>query len=117
VTGCGCNEQGTRLCFYHKLKTIQFGGRGKSPQSAMESRWERDMPAYQRLRHHGLQPRQIDGCADLETHADSQLEIELGHLIPKEILPSVAEGMAVSKELGWAPADSVETMKDQTVRT
>lgn len=113
MTDCDCNERLNRVCFYHKLKTIQFGGRGKSPQSLMESRWERDMPAYHRLRMNGLQPPKIDGCADLEQRAGSQMEVEMGHLIDKKTLPKVAEGMAISRELGWTPKDSVEARKDK----
>jgi hypothetical protein len=110
---CGCNERTGTMCFKHKLRTIQFDSRARSPQSQMESRWEKDMPAYQRLRWNGLQPPKIDGCAQLEQRANSQMEIEMGHLIAPEILPQVAEGMAISKEMGWAPQDSVEAMKDK----
>lgn len=98
--------------FKAKLKTIQFGG-PKSSQSQMESRWEKDMPAYYRLRRNGLQPSRIDGCAELETRATSQTEVEMGHLFDKQTLPKVEEGMAISRELGWSPKDSVESVKDK----
>src|ERR1700722_17172411 len=96
---CGCNESGSVLCFYHKLRTIQFGGTKRSPQSLMESRWEKDMPAYQRLRANGIQPKSIDGCAKLESSANSQLEVEMGDVLAplakesgqtlKQLLPKV----------------------------
>jgi hypothetical protein len=41
-----------------------------------ERRWQRDMPAYKRLRQQGLQPRQIDGAAILEKHATEKWQIE-----------------------------------------
>lgn len=108
--------------FKAKLKTIQFG-KPRSSQSLMESRWDRDMPAYHRLRMNGLQPKQIDGCAELESRANSQLEVELGDTLRdlavetgepiKKLMPRVEEGMALSKELDWKPQDSVEAVKDK----
>lgn len=98
--------------FKAKLRTIQFG-KAKSSQSRMESRWERDMPAYRRLRDHGLQPPKIDGSAEIEARANSQLEVELGHMIPKNVMPQVVEGMAISREMEWKPVDSVEDRKNK----
>lgn len=102
-------------CFARKLRTVQFGG-PKAPQSRMEDRWDRDMPAYQRLRNSGLQPPKIDGCYQLEQRAHSQLEIEMGHLIDRSIMPQVTEGMQIAKELEWTPKDSVDAVKDKYVR-
>ena len=99
-------------CFARKLRTVQFG-KPAAPQSLMEARWDKDMPAYQRLRNNGLQPIKIDGCADLERRANSQLEIEMGHLIDPKLLPKVAEGMAIARDLEWAPTDSVDSVKDK----
>lgn len=45
---------------------------------AREKRWERDMPAYKRLRENGTQPKRIDGSGDLEQVASSKTEIEHG---------------------------------------
>lgn len=41
-----------------------------------EKGWNRDMPAYKRLRKQGLQPRQIDGCSVLEKGATERWQIE-----------------------------------------
>lgn len=50
---------------------------------AMEKRWDRDMPAYKRLvEHDGIQPKAIDGCADLEERATERHQIEYGKLAP-----------------------------------
>lgn len=46
--------------------------------SAMEKRWQRDMPAYRRLRQDGLQPKQIDGSAELEKKAKHAWQVETG---------------------------------------
>ena len=41
-----------------------------------ERQWDRDMPAYKRLRANGLQPRQIDGSALVEKMATSESQVE-----------------------------------------
>jgi hypothetical protein len=131
ASACGCNEQRGRTCFKHKLRSIQFGGVKKSPQTLMEAQWHRDMPAYQRLRRNGLQPPQINGSAKLEATANSQLEIEMGDLVDqcvaadsggdskqtrRKLLPKIAEGMAVARDLDWNPTNSVEDHKERNVR-
>lgn len=116
-SACGCNATLGRTCFYHKLKTIQFAGTKKSPQTRMEAQWERDRPAYARLRSHGLQPPSVKGSAELEKRANSQTEIELGHVFDKKTLPKVEEGMAIAREMTWKPQDSVDALKDKTVRS
>lgn len=113
ISVCGCNEGRNVTCFKHKLRTIQFGKVKKSPQTLMEKRWERDMPAYQRLRRNGLQPKSIDGSAALEQRAKSQTEVEMGHIFDRKVLPKVEEGMALAKDLDWTPKDSVEAVKDK----
>lgn len=47
---------------------------------AREGRWDKDMPAYKRLRDNGLQPKSIDGCAELETRATTKTEVERGRV-------------------------------------
>lgn len=66
-----------------------------------EKRWEADMPAYRRLRADGTQPKNIDGCAELEARASSRDEITMGHIFTKAELPKVREGMELAKELGY----------------
>lgn len=41
-----------------------------------EKRWERDIPAYQRLRKDGLVPPQIDGSALRERQGDDKYDVE-----------------------------------------
>lgn len=41
-----------------------------------EAEWERDIPAYCRLRRNGVQPPGIDGAARLEATANSKAEVE-----------------------------------------
>ena len=45
----------------------------------------KDGPAYKRLRKQGLQPRRIDGCAEVEQRAESRVEVEaMRPLTPKK---------------------------------
>ena len=108
---CGCTMDGKRTCFKHKLRSIQYGGRPKSPQTLMEAKWSRDMPAYKRLRNDGMQPPKIDGCAEIEALAKDQREIEIGHMIDKKALPKIAEMEAVTREIDWNPVDSIAAKK------
>lgn len=56
------------------------GNRGAKTREvdARESRWSKDMPAYQRFRMNGYQPQHIDGCAKLESEAKGRWHIETG---------------------------------------
>ena len=76
--------------FKEKLKSIQFGsvpggtraGRERADQiNQTEKNWDRDMPAYQRLRRDGLQPPSIDGSAHLEAKANEATEVANGLLM------------------------------------
>lgn len=65
---------------------------------AKERQWARDMPAYRSMRQQGLQPKSIDGAADLAARASTEMEIESGHLLPtkkqQQTARSVLEDMA-----------------------
>lgn len=65
--------------FKEKLKTVQFAGKKNA-----RTNWDKDMSAYSRMRKEGLQPPQIDGCADLETKATTKFEVEVGRVLTKE---------------------------------
>lgn len=62
---------------------------------------DKDLSAYKRLRHDGLQPKSVDGAYALE-HSDirSQFDIDLGHVVPKEKEGVVREGFDMCKEMG-----------------
>ena len=93
-------------CFGCKLTTFSASatctpGRRPDAISGMrrDIRWERDMPAYKRLRQDGLQPRQIDGCGVLESRAELEKQVTMGTLAdPKKI----ALGDRMSADLGVA---------------
>lgn len=67
-----------------RSKNIHVGSVADSvlSSSRLERRWQRDMPAYKRLREDGLQPPRIDGCADLEVNASTRFEVESGRAYP-----------------------------------
>ena len=55
---------------------------GSQAVEAREKRWEKDMPAYKRLRQQGLQPKTIDGAAHIEAKAETRFEVESGQVLP-----------------------------------
>jgi hypothetical protein len=96
-------------CFGCKLRSLQFND-GPAPQTLMERGWDKDMPAYARLRSDGIQPRHIDGSAELEARlSEGQMEADMRHLFDedkgftKKDLPRLAEGMAEAQASGWSP--------------
>jgi hypothetical protein len=56
-----------------------------------EKRWEKDMPAYARLRKEGLQPKHVDGAHAMEQGATDKLEIEAGTKLANGTLEVVKE--------------------------
>lgn len=96
-------------CYGCKLRSIQFGNVEAPAERVMEQRMERDLPAYRRLRANGLQPKTTKNCAELETRAHSQREIEIGGLVEPKLLRQyesrISEGMAASRDLGFSTSD------------
>lgn len=102
-------------CYARKLRSVQFGNVTPPPQRETETWRERDLPAYQRLRRQGLQPKSVRHAAELETRAESQLEIEMGKLIAPKLLrkhaSQIHEGMSMAREAEYTTADIVEWKK------
>ena len=73
---------------------------GVTGKDAQESRLSKDLPAYKRLRRDGLQPRNIDGSAELEKRVGSQFDIDLGRYVPKSEMSRVLEGQQWCRENG-----------------
>lgn len=63
--------------------SIQFTGVTPCATSQMEKQWEKDMPAYKRLRDNGLQPKNIDGAAKIESGAETKQEVQAGVILNK----------------------------------
>ncbi len=74
-------------CFGCKIASTSFGSNSTTTRGAAvantnktERGWQKDMPAYKRLRKNGLQPRQIDGCAEIERRATTAEQVETGRV-------------------------------------
>ena len=64
---------------------------------ATERGWDKDMPAYKRLREQGYQPRHVDGAAMAEAEANHPLEIAMGRPLGKE--KDVRRAQEITSEL------------------
>lgn len=62
-----------------------------------ERAWDKDMPAYKRLREDGYQPKGVDGASMVETQAQHPLEIEMGRPLGKE--KDIRRAQEISSEL------------------
>lgn len=70
-------------CFGCRVAGVSFGANSTTTRGArVESinktakNWDKDMPAYKRLRQNGLQPRTIDGAAEVEKRATEKWQVE-----------------------------------------
>lgn len=84
-------------CFGCRVAGISFGSnstttRGSSVAEINQraKNWDKDMPAYKRLRRNGVQPKSIDGAAALEARASTVAEVESRPNIEKLIERGVA---------------------------
>lgn len=75
-------------CFGCKMQTVCIGLPKDTPTrnghahvvaaNEAEAKLTRDAPAFEGLRKAGYNPKSINGCADLESRAESALEIAVG---------------------------------------
>jgi hypothetical protein len=80
VEGCfGCRIAGVRM----GMNTTTTRGAKVAEVNTTERNWNKDMPAYKRLRANGLQPKRIDGAANVEKRAQEGWQVETG------ILPTI----------------------------
>ena len=88
VEGCfGCKVAGVRM---GANSTTTRGSRVMQANQT-EAGWNKDMPAYKRLRQQGYQPAQIDGCAKLEQTATSVAEVESRPDVEKLVARGIAD--------------------------
>ena len=79
---------------------------GSQAVEAREKRWEKDMPAYKRMRQQGLQPKTIDGSAHIEAKAETRFEVESGQVLPgqaKKIETAVNAIESITGKSVYAP--------------
>lgn len=69
-------------CQACKYTSVQTGNVFVPVQGQAEKQWEKDLPAYARLRAQGLQPKSTSGTAYLESHATTEYEIVSGRVQP-----------------------------------
>jgi hypothetical protein len=62
------------------MNTTTTRGKDVDAINQTERNWNKDMPAYKRLRANGLQPKQIDGSADVEKRATEGWQVQTGIL-------------------------------------
>ena len=80
VEGCfACRVSGIRM----GTNTTTSRGARVAEVNQTERNWNKDMPAYKRLRADGLQPKKIDGAAEVEKKAQESWQVETG------ILPTI----------------------------
>lgn len=82
-------------CFGCRAESVQFRT-GPSAQTVSEKTLTKDLSAYRSLRLQGLQPRTIDGAADLADRASTAFEIETGRLHPRLTDADVREAKDVA---------------------
>lgn len=70
-------------CFACRVSGISFGANSTTTRGSKVAtvnqrakNWDKDMPAYKRLRQNGLQPRGIDGAAEVEKRATESWQVE-----------------------------------------
>jgi len=79
VEGCfGCRVSHVGVA--PSAMPTRTGGADAGAINAREARWQKDMPAYKRLRDQGYQPPHIDGSARLEAQASTEHEIAVGQV-------------------------------------
>lgn len=75
VEGCfGCKVAGVRI----GTNSTTTRGKRVAEINQTERNWNKDMPAYKRLRADGLQPKRIDGAAEVEKKAKEKWQVETG---------------------------------------
>ena len=67
---------------------------------AKEQALEKDLRAYKEMRDGGLQPKRVDGSADVVRGVSNQWDIDLGRNIPKSEESRVREGFDACREMG-----------------
>lgn len=85
-------------CFGCRVAGVSFGSNSTTSRGAKVAEinqraknWDKDMPAYKRLRQQGYQPKNIDGAAKLEATASTVAEVESRPNIEKLISKGLAE--------------------------
>ena len=108
VDGCYMCKIGTVTCDSSTRPTANVSQQALTI-NAREARWNKDLPAYKRMRDAGLQPKSTEGAARIEREATSRFEVESGQIIPhaeKKIAQAID---MITDVTGSSPLDAVTT--------
>lgn len=103
IPRCDCEGTVQKVLTPPRLYGVGDRGAFTRQTDATERTWDRDRPAYKRLRANGMQPPHVDGAAKLETLADNDLEVNTGLRYGKIEERPVKEAITMAKESGWTP--------------
>ena len=85
-------------CFGCRVAGVSFGANSTTTRGSQVAEinqraknWDKDMPAYKRLRANGVQPKGIDGAAALEAKASTVAEVESRVDVEKLVKRGLAE--------------------------
>ena len=68
--------------------------------NSTEVRWDRDMSAYKRMRNKGMQPKGIDGAAELENQVGDQFDVQYKALYDMGVTREhIQEGAEKAREI------------------
>lgn len=94
LTACPhCNAGIVKVMVPPNISAAALPNRGRAVVAIDETerRWDRDHSAYKSLRSQGIQPKGLDGVADLASRATTQFEIEHNRLYPNNRLNKAAD--------------------------
>lgn len=98
LTCVGCGGPVQQVLTPPRLYGVGEHGRRTLEVDETEREWDRDLPAYKRLRHAGHQPLKIDGADRLEATAASDWEIKTGGRV-KGNERQINEAVALAAEI------------------
>lgn len=85
-------------CFGCRVAGVSFGANSTTTRGSQVAQinqraknWDKDMPAYKRLRANGVQPKGIDGAAALEAKASTVAQVESRVDVEKLVKRGLAE--------------------------
>ncbi len=88
MTQCGCGGvMRLRIGVGVHVAPSALENKGATARAgnARDSQWDKDMPAYKRMRNAGMQPRNIDGSAALENEVGSQFDVQYKPLLDQGV--------------------------------
>lgn len=100
----GCDGRPLRVLGPVRTYSVGVHGVKTREVDATERTWDKDRPAYKRLRMNGMAPPHVDGAAKLETLATNDLEVNTGLRYGPINERATKEHITEARESGWLPA-------------